>query len=127
MAVYYATKAYVISFSEALADELRGTGVSVTCLCPGVTDTNFQKRGNRRQHFVSPPTANGRGHRGPRWISWTHEWQTAGDFRTQELAARRITASDAAQAGHCGLAQIVGMISIYLLCDDQLHLCAMCD
>jgi len=56
MAVYYATKAYVISFSEALADELRGTGVSVTCLCPGVTDTNFQKRGNRRQHFVSPPT-----------------------------------------------------------------------
>jgi short-subunit dehydrogenase len=43
MAVYYATKAYVISFSEALASELRGTGVSVTCLCPGATDTNFQK------------------------------------------------------------------------------------
>ncbi len=44
MAVYYATKAYVISFSEALANELQGTGVSVTCLCPGVTDTEFQKR-----------------------------------------------------------------------------------
>jgi uncharacterized protein len=43
MAVYYASKAYVISFSEALASELRGTGVSVTCLCPGVTDTNFQR------------------------------------------------------------------------------------
>jgi short-subunit dehydrogenase len=43
MAVYYATKAYVISFSEAIANELRGTGVSVTCLCPGATDTNFQK------------------------------------------------------------------------------------
>jgi uncharacterized protein len=43
MAVYYATKAYVISFSEAIASELRGTGVSVTCLCPGATDTNFQK------------------------------------------------------------------------------------
>jgi short-subunit dehydrogenase len=35
MAVYYATKAYVISFSEALANELAGGGVSVTCLCPG--------------------------------------------------------------------------------------------
>ena len=44
MAVYYATKAYVISFSEALADELRQTGISVTCLCPGATDTGFQIR-----------------------------------------------------------------------------------
>ena len=44
MAVYYATKAYVISFSEALANELSGTGVTVTCLCPGVTDTGFQSR-----------------------------------------------------------------------------------
>jgi hypothetical protein len=44
MAVYYATKAYVISFSEALANELQGTGVSVTCLCPGPTDTEFQGR-----------------------------------------------------------------------------------
>ena len=44
MAVYYATKAYVISFSEALANELAGTGVTVTCLCPGATDTEFQKR-----------------------------------------------------------------------------------
>src|SRR5437667_3383370 len=44
MAVYYATKAYVISFSDALADELKGSGVTVTCLCPGATDTGFQKR-----------------------------------------------------------------------------------
>src|SRR5690242_14077702 len=44
MAVYYATKAYVISFSEAIADELKSTGVSVTCHCPGATDTGFQKR-----------------------------------------------------------------------------------
>ena len=42
MAVYYATKAYVLSLSEALAEELSGTGVTVTCLCPGVTDTGFQ-------------------------------------------------------------------------------------
>jgi hypothetical protein len=43
MAVYYATKAYVLSFSEALAEELRGTGITVTTLCPGPTKTNFQK------------------------------------------------------------------------------------
>ncbi|MFZ1932092.1 MAG: SDR family oxidoreductase [Candidatus Sulfotelmatobacter sp.] len=44
MAVYYATKAYVLSFSEALANEVAGTGVVVSCFCPGATDTGFQKR-----------------------------------------------------------------------------------
>jgi hypothetical protein len=44
MAVYYATKAYVLSFSEALANELQGTGVTVTALCPGPTETGFQSR-----------------------------------------------------------------------------------
>jgi uncharacterized protein len=44
MAVYYATKAYVLSFTEAFANEVAGTGVVVTCFCPGATDTNFQKR-----------------------------------------------------------------------------------
>ena len=42
MAVYYASKAYALSFSEALSEELTGTGVSVTALCPGPTTTNFQ-------------------------------------------------------------------------------------
>jgi short-subunit dehydrogenase len=41
MAVYYATKAYVLSFSQAVAEELRGTGVTVTALCPGATATAF--------------------------------------------------------------------------------------
>jgi short-subunit dehydrogenase len=44
MAVYYATKAYVLSFSEALANETAGTGVTVTALCPGPTITEFQKQ-----------------------------------------------------------------------------------
>jgi hypothetical protein len=44
MAVYYASKAFVLSFSEALASELSGTGVAVTALCPGPTDTGFQER-----------------------------------------------------------------------------------
>jgi len=41
MAVYYATKAYVLSFSEAIGEELRNTGVTVTALCPGATATDF--------------------------------------------------------------------------------------
>lgn len=46
MAVYYATKAYVLSFSEALRNELRGTGVSVTTFCPGPTETRFAAAAN---------------------------------------------------------------------------------
>ncbi|HEX7956413.1 MAG TPA: SDR family oxidoreductase [Pyrinomonadaceae bacterium] len=41
MAVYYASKAYVLSFSEALANECGGTGVVVSALCPGPTETGF--------------------------------------------------------------------------------------
>lgn len=44
MAIYYATKAFVLSFSEALANELEGTGVTVTTLCPGPTESGFQAR-----------------------------------------------------------------------------------
>jgi len=44
MAVYYASKAYVLSFSEAIAEELRGSGVTVTALCPGPTASGFQER-----------------------------------------------------------------------------------
>lgn len=44
MAVYYASKAYVMSLSLALTEETAGTGVTVTCLCPGPTRTGFQER-----------------------------------------------------------------------------------
>jgi short-subunit dehydrogenase len=46
MAIYYATKSFVLSFSEAIANELEGTGVTVTALCPGPTTSDFQKRAN---------------------------------------------------------------------------------
>jgi short-subunit dehydrogenase len=44
MAIYYASKAFVLSFSEALWEEARGTGVRVSCLCPGPTVSNFRAR-----------------------------------------------------------------------------------
>ncbi len=52
MAVYYATKAYMLSFSEALSSELAGTGVFVTCLCPGPTASNFQAAANQQESKV---------------------------------------------------------------------------
>lgn len=44
--VYYASKAFVTSFSQAIAEELKGTGVTVTALCPGAVKSSFQKAGN---------------------------------------------------------------------------------
>lgn len=46
MSVYYATKAFVLSFTQALAKELEGTGVSITALCPGPTKTGFEAHAN---------------------------------------------------------------------------------
>ena len=50
MAVYYASKAYVLSFSEALHHELAGLGVRVTALCPGPVATGFQARAGLQRH-----------------------------------------------------------------------------
>jgi uncharacterized protein len=46
MAVYCASKAYVLSFGQAIAYELQGSGITVTTLCPGATDTEFAQRAN---------------------------------------------------------------------------------
>ncbi len=57
MAVYYATKAYVISFSEAIGNELEGTGIKVTVLCPGPTRTGFAEvAGMGQSNLFSSPT-----------------------------------------------------------------------
>lgn len=48
IAVYYATKAYVLSFSEAITSELKDYGISVSTLCPGATATEFAKRAGKQ-------------------------------------------------------------------------------
>lgn len=47
MSVYYATKAYLVSFSVAISNELKNTGVSITVLCPGLTSTGFQEKNGK--------------------------------------------------------------------------------
>jgi uncharacterized protein len=49
MAVYFATKNYVLSFGDALNSELRGTGVTLTTLCPGTVKTGFQARAGQNE------------------------------------------------------------------------------
>jgi uncharacterized protein len=51
-AVYYAAKAYVLSFSQAIAQESRGSGVTVTCLAPGATATGFADRAGMKQTLL---------------------------------------------------------------------------
>jgi short-subunit dehydrogenase len=53
MAVYYASKAFVLSFSEALWEEASGTGVNVSCLCPGATVSNFRARSGTGEKRLS--------------------------------------------------------------------------
>ena len=59
MAVYFATKAGVLSFTEAIAEELKGSGVTVTALCPGPTRTGFEKAAEceKSKLFNSQPLA----------------------------------------------------------------------
>jgi len=69
MAVYYATKSYVVSFSETISEEVRSHGVSVTALCPGPVDTGFQEvadnEGIRLNTFEKDPRTVARaGYRG---------------------------------------------------------------
>jgi short-subunit dehydrogenase len=49
MAVYFATKNYVLSFGDALSSELKGTGVTITTLCPGTVKTAFQARAGQNE------------------------------------------------------------------------------
>jgi uncharacterized protein len=55
MAVYYATKAFVLHFTEAIAVELKGTGVTASALCPGPTPSGFQERSNMHNGLMGLP------------------------------------------------------------------------
>jgi short-subunit dehydrogenase len=55
MAIYYASKAFVLHFTEAVAEELSGTGTTVTCLCPGPVITNFQQRAHVGESHTKSP------------------------------------------------------------------------
>lgn len=52
MAVYYATKAYVLSFTEALHEEMRGSPINVSCLSPGATDTGFGEDSGMKASWI---------------------------------------------------------------------------
>ncbi len=52
MAVYHATKAFVLNFGESLREELRGTGVSLSTLCPGPTQSGFQEKANMQNAWL---------------------------------------------------------------------------
>lgn len=93
MSVYYATKAYVLSLSEAIANEVAGSGVVVNCFCPGATDTGFAKvagiensRVFRKFAVMDVETVARDGYRGlmagrTLVISGTQNWLTANSVR----------------------------------------------
>ena len=64
MAVYYATKAYVLSFSESLHSELKARGIRVTVLCPGPVPTEFAERAGVERRPQARPADPERGARG---------------------------------------------------------------
>ena len=52
MAVYYASKAYAVSFTQAIAEEMRGSGVTITLACPGATATGFGERAKMQKTML---------------------------------------------------------------------------
>ena len=60
MATYYASKAYVLSFSDALATELKGTGITVTALCPGPVNTGFADAAGFKNNIMFSGKADGK-------------------------------------------------------------------
>jgi short-subunit dehydrogenase len=87
MAVYFASKSYVLSFSESLAEELRGSGVTVSAFCPGPTRTEFFSR----EAMIPPGTVAADGTVDPAALA-----------RYERREARRMSAATAARVGYHG-------------------------
>jgi short-subunit dehydrogenase len=101
LAVYHATKAFVLSWSEALATELQDSGVTVTALCPGATDTDFfpkagmiATRAFQGQNVMSPQEVARVGYEG---LMRRQLFVVPGGMNKALVAARRVL-SDSAQA-----------------------------
>lgn len=102
LAVYAATKAYVSSLTEALRAELRGTGITVTAVCPGPVDTEFRNVANRPSGAELPA---------PEWIKVTPQevvWESLGGVARDK--ARVIPGAVVA-----GVAIAISLIPIFIL------------
>ena len=100
MAMYYASKAFVVSFSLAIANELQGTGVSVTVLCPGPTLTEFGAAAGMRDSKLFEGSDNDGGGGGPRGVCGHDGGQAGSDRRSaQPLDDPADTAGSAHDAG----------------------------
>ncbi|MCA8909337.1 MAG: SDR family oxidoreductase [Rhodospirillaceae bacterium] len=97
MAVYYASKSYVLSFSEALWEEFRRYGIRVTALCPGPTETEFSTRAGA----ASTPLFTGRGNKAP-------DARSVAEAGWQALArGRRVVVPGFGQKVYAGLSALL--------------------
>ena len=53
MSLYYATKAFIIHFTEAISNEVKGKNISISVLCPGQTNTNFQQHVSSKKNKIN--------------------------------------------------------------------------
>ena len=100
-AVYCATKAYVLSFTEALAEEVRGSGVRVSCLAPGATDTGFAAR-RHPGHAAVPARRDGRRARCPGRAQWHAPRQNPGHSRPAQPRPGLLSTPGPAHPRHPG-------------------------
>jgi hypothetical protein len=97
LAVYHATKAFVLSLSESLATELEDTGVSCTALCPGPTDTDFFPKADMTatramQHAMAPQEVAKIGYKA---VMDRERVVVAGGMNKMLVGARRILSEEA--------------------------------
>ena len=93
-AIYCATKAYILSFAEGLSQELYGTGITVTCLCPGTTQTEFAaKAGMTRTRLFSIGAMNAKvvAQTGYRALMDGKSMVIAGLFNRMQIQAMKFT------------------------------------